>query len=132
MAAKKKSSWEKLANMFSLGGSSEAEVEEADEETAPATEATSADPGEENKPNVDIFGEEAAEQDPENPALEAMFADAPRRDPAEKRKKRVVDDLGWEDDEPLSSRRDSEDQDDRGGEEAEEISLSFRKKREKN
>ncbi|MEC8555127.1 MAG: hypothetical protein VXZ82_09010 [Planctomycetota bacterium] len=124
---KKKSSWEKLANMFSLGGSSEPEVEEADDTVAEAIPAGSE---EEAKPKLDIFGEEAAEQDTENPALEAMFADAPRRDPAEKREKRVVDDLGWDDDEPLNSRRDSDDEDDRGGEEPEEVSLSFRTKKE--
>ncbi|MEM7473828.1 MAG: hypothetical protein AAF483_02490 [Planctomycetota bacterium] len=150
---KRKSSWERLANMFSLGGgdseepetsgeeldepeSSEAKLDETIEtQTEDAandlldSDDAREDESESPEVSLSIFGEDD-EQPEANPALEAMFADAPRKDLDAKSSKRVVNDVDWEDeyDEPLGRKDESEEEQYQPDEEGDdEISLSFRK-----
>lgn len=114
---KRKSSWEALAQMFNI------KVDRAEEKTR-NVEAQEPDPGaasDENlrdrvvepaadrdeglggEPSRSIFGDEISSADSSNPALRAMFGEAPRATSDDWHKnRRVVDDVGWEDelDEP--------------------------------
>lgn len=132
---KRKSSWESLASMFNIKVERPKPVEEeppakhepiaetsrqirepqADDE-APR-ESAREDKGKSS--SLSIF---SAESDNPNPALEAMFGDVPRDDDWGGSRPRVIDDLGWgddEDDEPKPARRHEPIADDSDSEDAE-------------
>ncbi len=102
---KKKSSWESLAGLFNitLDPQEAPEKEQASEESIEQEEDT------QEKPELSIF--DASESD-SNPAIEAMFADAPREGTEQwNADRRVVDDVSWDEAEmPLAESDASEEE----------------------
>lgn len=87
---KRKSSWEALANLFNVSVERPPEPEAVPEDSEENAEEVA-------NSDLSIFGDEAEAEDA-NPALEAMFADAPRESADDwAPNKRMVDDIGWED-----------------------------------
>ncbi len=109
---KRKSSWESLASMFNvkIDRSKPAEVEEP---AAEAVDQVAADESDEESP-LSIFSGDKGDT---NPALDAMFGDAPRESVDQRGSHpRVVDDLGWADEEPPPVTRSEEATSDEGDE----------------
>lgn len=114
---KKKSSWESLANMFNVRvtreeappaetpdhvdtAPTESPVAESSPEDRADSDVRASDSGisSAETPALAIFGEDDEASDSANPALDAMFGDAPRQDTEDwPTKRRVVDDVGWDD-----------------------------------
>ena len=120
---RKRSSWETLASMFNIQVDRTPPAEPA-APPKPAAQAPVAPPKRESRPAAQRekprFNEPRRERDAEprlqvfqesrdsdnNPALESMFADAPRGDiDSWKKPPRIIDDVSWEDDEaaPIKS-----------------------------
>lgn len=101
---KRKSSWEALASMFNL--SVQPEPAAPPPPTA-AQESSAAKTPEPPASKLGIF--DSDKEEPVNPALDKMFGDAPRAgSDAWGSKRRMIDDVSWEDDEPASRDVESE------------------------
>jgi hypothetical protein len=123
---RKRSSWESLASMFNIQldrtpPAPPAAVKPPVPEPVPPRERESRPAAQREKPR---FNEPRREREPErkrepeprlqvfqesesdaNPALESLFADAPRGDlDSWKKPPRVVDDIGWDDEEPATNK----------------------------
>jgi hypothetical protein len=110
---KRKASWESLARLFNIQSEREPENEpESAAEalsTEPAASAEVESEREQREDKLPLFGEEPSDVD-SNSALKDMFGEVPRKPAKEwRQKRRVVDDISWDEDlEELGADEDEE------------------------